>query len=356
MPNIELYINDRIRTRKVTFFNNFDFTLRFDSVASTFSFSFYFDPNNNEHREMCCIGHFHKIQIKYGSEVLLTGYAMSNTFEDSSVPTMATISGYSLPGVLEDCNIPIDLYPLESDGLTISEIVQKILGYFEIGYSIDSSVSSKMNEVLAVSVAGETQTIAGYLSELCAQKYIVITHDEQGRLLFTRAKTKQSPILTFGEPDGVPFTNMKLEYNGQGMHSIISVVKDADEDGGNAGEASISNPYVPFVYRPKIVKQSSGTDIDSSLVAKQALSAELKGMKLEISTDRWEIGNSVVKPNNTITVTNRNVYLYNKSTWFIESVRLFGNNEKTTATLTCVIPEVYNGGIPKYMYEGVNLH
>ena len=39
---LTLYINDRFRNRKVEFFNKFRLQLKHDSIASTFSFIFYF--------------------------------------------------------------------------------------------------------------------------------------------------------------------------------------------------------------------------------------------------------------------------------------------------------------------------
>lgn len=353
---MELYINDRFRNRKVFLFNDFNFTLKFDSIASQFSFRYFFNPENPEHKELACIGHYHKAELRHNDELILTGYIVSENFSDSSKPEMATFGGYSLPGFLEDCEVPTELYPLQSDGLSIKEIAQKLISKFtEIKLSIDSSVSSKMNEVLTVSTAGEGQKIKQYLSELTTQKNIIMSHDATGKLLFTMAKTKQTAILNFDE-GGTPFTKMNLKYNGQAMHSHITIIKDADIDGGNAGEYTIENPFVPFVYRPTVIKQSSGTDIDTELVAKNALANELKGLVLTIETDRWEIDGKIIKPNSIISVRNEKIYLYKKTNWFVESITFAGDNTKTTATLTCVLPEVYNGETPKYLFEGINLH
>ena len=65
----------------------------------------------------------------------------------------------------------------------------------------------------------------------------------------------------------------------------------------------------------------------------------------------WELNGAVIKPNQIITVRNPELYLYKKSNWFIESVQLDGDAEQTVATLTCVLPETYNGGTPSYIFE-----
>jgi prophage tail gpP-like protein len=140
------------------------------------------------------------------------------------------------------------------------------------------------------------------------------------------------------------------------MHSDITVIKQADSDGGNAGEATIKNPYVPFVFRPKVVTQNSGDDNDTEQAAKNILAAELKNLTLTIVTDRWELDGKMLKPNNIISVLNPEVYIYKKTNWFIEQIDYTGDQEKTVATLKCVLPEVYNGGTPKSIVEGINLH
>jgi hypothetical protein len=144
---------------------------------------------------------------------------------------------------------------------------------------------------------------------------------------------------------------MTMRFNGQKMHSDITVQKQAGIEGGNSGENTIVNPFVPFVYRPKVVKQNSGNDNDTLEAAKSIRSAEMKGIVLTIKTSMWEIEGEVIKPNQIITVRNPELYLYKKSNWFIESVKLDGDEKQTIATLTCVLPETYNGGTPSYIFE-----
>lgn len=349
-----LKINDRITNRSVDKFNQFRLNLQYDSIASTFSFNFFFDPENKDHKEMACVSHYHTCTLEHNNELLLTGYVLSQAFNHSNVKQLAAIGGYSLPGFLEDCEIPVSLYPLQSDGLSLKQIAEKLIVPFGLKMVVDSSVASKMDAVYETSTASESQTIKGYLTELAAQKNIIMSHNARGNLLFTSAKTKQKPILHF--ENGVIGTSMSMSFNGQGMHSEITVQKQADVDGGNSGESTIKNPYVPFVYRPKVKTQSSGDDIDTDLVARQMLAAELKNLKLTIVTDRWELNGKILKPGTIISVLNPEVYIYKKSLFFIESIDFIGDNKSVTATLNCVLPEVYNTDTPISIFKGINLH
>jgi prophage tail gpP-like protein len=341
---MNLKINDRIKVRNIAFFNNFSMELRYDAVASTFRFGFYFDETNPDHKELACVSHFHEAIVEHNGERLVTGYILSEAFSQSPTYDLTTFGGYSKAGVLEDCPIPVEAYPLQSDGLSLREIAQKYLAPFNVKMLVSPSVAAKMDVKYETTTAKESQSVKSYLTELAAQRNIVISHDEYGSILFTQANTKGNPVAHF--EDGIAGVNMALSFNGQGIHSHITVVKQADSDGGNAGEYTIVNPYCPIVYRPTVVVQNSGDDVSSEDAARNALASELKNIVLKITMDRWDIDGKLVRPNRMVSVLSPRLFLYKRTSWFVESVAYEGNPESLSATLTCVRPEVYNGEYP----------
>jgi prophage tail gpP-like protein len=345
---MNLKINDRIKIRTIEYFNNFRIDLKYDSVGSSFAFNFYFDSKNPDQEELACVSHYHEAIIEHNGERLITGYILSEAFSSSPIKQMVQFSGYSLPGVLEDCNIPVSIYPLQSNNLTLNEIADKVLKPFKLKKVVDAEVADRMNIPYKEITAEPTQTVKDFLTELAAQRNIVLSHDEYGNLLFTQAKTNQLPILNVD--NGLVGTQMSLSFSGQPIHSDITVMRQADSDGGNASQYTIENPYVPIVYRPKTIIQSSGDDNSVQQAAQNALAAELKNIVLTIKIDRWAIDGKIIRPNNIITVLNPDLYLYRKTNFFIESVSYEGDPEKMTATLTCVLPEVYNGKTPKNVF------
>jgi prophage tail gpP-like protein len=353
-----LKINDRFRNRKIDFFNEFTLELRHDSISSGFGFSFYFDPNNYEHKELACVTHFHEVQVLYNDELLVTGVITSQKFRHTPTKSLCVITGYTKTGVLEDCQIPPQLYPLQSNRLSLREITEKLLKPFKLDLVIDSSVSSAANKIIDISTANETQTIKDYLVELAKQRDILVSHNEKGQLLFTSLKTDITPLIEFDNTKGIQVgTSFELNYDGQGMHSHITTQKQASVDGGNAGEQTIRNPYVlSSYYRPKVTTQSSGDDNDTQSAAERELASELKGLTLTIDTDRWVIDGKIIRPNNIITIFDPELYIYKKTTWFIESIRYTGNETENIATINCVVPEVYNKKKPTSIFAGINLH
>ena len=339
----------------VKFFNKFSINLKYDSVGATFNFEHFFDYENVVHRTLWQPGHFHVVEIEHAGELLVTGFVLSQTFGEKSKKQLSSISGYSLPGVLEDCQIPPSLYPLQSDGQTLAQITRKLLAYFStknapISLVIDPLVADKVNSVFEKSTASETETIKGYLTKLAAQKNIVLSHTADGNLWYTKARTNRAPSFHFS-PGQEGVTSMSLAYNGQGMHHQITLKKQESSEGGNAGEQTIRNPYVPYVRRPLVKTQSSGTDNDTGDAARQALSAELKGIVLTIELSTWLVRDEIVKPNNIISVINPELYIFKETNFFIESVDLVGDEKTNTATLTCVLPEVYNEDKVESIFE-----
>lgn len=377
---MELVINDRIRNRKIQFFNSFDIELKYNSLASTFGLDFYYDPDVTEQKELACIGHYHICQLFEKDELLLTGYILSEGFTGEPTKNLVPIGGYSLPGILEDCRVPvnkaIDLalasghiklksgspakpycYPIQDEGLSLRQIAEKYIAPFNLQIVVDPAVATLMDSAFAETTIKPTDTIKSYLTELATQKNINLTHNEKGQIVFTKIKTNLKPILEINVPKGgIPGIKMGLHFEGQNMHSHITIIKQSDTDDPNAGEATVVNPFVPFVFRPTTIIQNSGDNTETAMAADNALAQELRNLKITIVFDRWDVNGKVVKPGNLLSVTNPEIYLFNKTDLFIESVKLHGDQKEQTATLTCCLPEVYNGNPPNYTFKGINLH
>lgn len=357
-----LKVSDRFDWRKCLYFDQFTFNWRYDSVASSFSYMFYFDPKNPAHVELACVSHFHLCEL-YDSddgitegELLLTGIITKQSFKAGPVKHLSGFAGYSKPGQLEDSKIHPDYYPLQSNKLSLTEVAKKLIKPFKLDLVVDDSVSGKANKVFDTTNASESSTVKDFLHELAKQKDIVISHNEKGELLFTEANPKQTPILEFDLTKGsIPGIEFDFEFDGSGMHSHIVVMGQAGADGGNAKEYEIRNPYVPVVYRPTTVTQSSGDDNDTSLFARRELAKELRGLKWTIQLDRWKVDGKLVRPGKMVKIIAPELYNYVSVKLFIESIDFVGDPEKQTATLHCVLPEVYTNQIPVSIFKGMNM-
>lgn len=347
---MNLKINHRLGVVDVTYFDGIKVSIKFDSLASTFSTNFLFNEKNREHAELACVSHFHECILEHEGQKLINGFILDENFKEASRDSLVQFAGYSKPGVLEDCEIPPSIYPLQADGLTLREIISKIIAPFKLKMIVHSSVGGKLDQVIPTSTSKETQNIKSYITELCTQRGIIVSHTVDGDLLFTKANTEGEPL--FHVEMGVIATEIEMSFKGQSLHSDITVMIQADDsETSNAGEYTLQNPYVPIVYRPKVLTASSGDDISVQEVAMHALAAELKeAIRLKVTIDRWKVNDTFILPNNTITVISPKCYIYKKTKFFIESIDYTGDPKKQTAVLNCVICEVYNGQIPKNIF------
>lgn len=266
-------------------YNDVTVNLKYDSIASTFGFKVYFDPDNSVHKTLFKPGMYHRCEIRHGDVLLLTGTALIGSFEDSEVQSLVNISGYSLTGILEDC--PVVTTPLENNGLTFKEIAEKITAHYGISVIVDKEVATICNTVIAKSLPNQDQSVRSYLDDISKQLNIVLSHTPEGNLLLTRVKVGKmlttvktyvriKPTARSSAIEGAPefgakeettkvavsrailfdfdksvkqnpkWLNMKLKFDGQKMHSDILVVGQAGENTNNAPQSDREiNPYVP---------------------------------------------------------------------------------------------------------------
>lgn len=361
-----LRINDRFKNREITYFNDVVIDLKYDAIASTFQVSYYFDPLNPEHKELSCVGHYHVCQLLDGDELILTGFILSIKFDSEAKDSLCHISGYSLPGVLEDCQIPpMDRnrvrISLQSDNLCLREIAEKYVEPFGIGIVISPIVKDEMEIKYPQVEAKETETVKNFLANLCSQVDITLTHDRYGNLVFTR-EAPSKPVFHF-DPDELPGVKMSLNFNGQAMHSVIYVLGQADfEDSNKAESEPLINPFIPNqnnVFRPRVATQSkkseNAVDVDES--AKNLRANEIRALGFTIDIDRAKLNGKILRPGQVISAINPKVYLYKKTNFFVEVFKITKDaNNLERAVITCCPPEAFTGAEPVYPFRGVNLH
>lgn len=362
-------------------FNNFTFTNTFNSLASQFSFDYYFDPKDKASAELICVSHLHECKLYFTSnttdgyipkqtEKVFTGWLILAKFKNTGKAEFVRMSGYSKPGVLLDCDIPADQYPLQTDGLTFRSIILKLIKPFHLwnkndinknttglvvnkkanaDFIVQSNIESNIDPItspvanpfaIAENIeknldqgldtdekkksASSSQNIASYLTELAKAKNIVLSHNEFGNVYITVPNTKSKPIFDFdftnplSDVRKIPGIETELTFNGQALHTHIVVKQDADDEEESNGIESkvLKNPLIPigiqFLYRPKVVTLSSGDQFNVDKAAVYELGREIRdAITLDISLGRiTDLNGKLIKPNQTLLVADPNIFLY----------------------------------------------
>ena len=363
--------------------------LSYDTVADTVVFRY-----RKEGKAPSKPLQYQDIDLTYSNALIMKGTALSTYEDDNATPSPASMGGYSITGILEDCQIVE--FPIFFQGFTTRQVAQMICDYFGIKLVVDDTVREVVDIVLNNTNADPMQTAKDYLSTLCKQINVVLSHTDDGKLLLTQSKAipkevsdlykqqpKQQPVndIAYTQADnkiewidnryrennppiasfdtvvgGEIFTRMSVRTDGQRMHGNIKVIQQANV---NSVQSYIINPYVGqnaklftpkliagSAYRQRAVVQTADIADYKQLTAKNVLSDELKSISLVIEVPRWVIGNHLIRPNNLITVRNPNIGLNKVGTWFIDKVTLTCSADKETAVITCCLPDCYNNEIP----------
>lgn len=268
-------------------------------------------------------------------ELLLTGTILAPDIKVSTAPQSITLKGYSTCGVIEDCTIPLSLYPLQFDNLSLKQIVDKLLKPFAVEYTTQGDISADFNKKYTKTSAEPGVTIKQYLNNLASQRNIHLTSNEHGQLVFMRFNAMQTTPSVFYREGHPGLKSIDLKINSQAMHSDITVMKQATRRNPDAAQSTIENPYVT-VFRPIIRVVNSGDIFDIKSAARNALSAELAAIKIILDVTRYE------KPGNIISLEAPSIELNRATELFVEEavVKSTTKNDEQI-TLTCVVPDVY---------------
>lgn len=370
-------------------YNEVAVSLKYNSVADTWAFKLYFDPNSEAHKAIFKPGANLPCKIYHNNDLVIVGTVKNNSFSSSAKKELPTISGYSTTGKFYKSSVYGGTFivdPQESitDGAiqwvnsSLREIATDIMNSYGFAAPVvDDNVAAECDKIYISSTAGVTQTVADYLSVLANDRNVVLSHTIDGRLLFTKCKSISSfkstdiaqnvnpvpisnaivgapvfvahsntsvsfnstPIYHF-EPGQTIWTRMDHRFDGEEMHSDINMVGQANDI--NASDSTIKNPYVLNDFTFSRCVQTSGDDNTTPDTARNQLSEELRAITLSIDIVGWTLNNKLIRPNAIITVLNPECYIYKTTRWFIESVDFKGDTKSETCTINCVLPEVYN--------------
>ena len=116
--------------KRFRFWHQASVTEQLDSLGS-FNFVAPFDPDNQEFRETFVPLSYKPAQITLGGERILTG-TLVNPVSSYVEPRVVTCTGYSKPGVLNDCTMPGAETSREYDNASLSDIARDLLAPFGI--------------------------------------------------------------------------------------------------------------------------------------------------------------------------------------------------------------------------------
>lgn len=359
----------KVNGKLFNYFNNVVISTTLDTIASTFTFTG--DMNAADADSMALFKPLTYAKVEFFGDtnnLLSTGTIVHWDFKSSAVPNLVQLSGYSLPGVLNDCQIPYSLYPLQTDNLTLEQIITRLIKPFGLNVIVYDSAAVESRQIITKTVAKVDETIKEYICKVANQKNVVVSHDIHGNLILFRPDIRNAPakLLLTGENT----LDMTLVIDGTKLHSTITTLRQPSRgNGGNdftdeTNLDNVTNPDSPGgkvfkissidtvtdplvgAFRPYVHRLTKLSFYDTHRASLNMRAAELKGIRVSFSLDHWES----ISVGDIIQVLNPEIYINKTANMILESTVIQQSGERQTMSGVLVLAETFNGDEPQSIF------
>lgn len=288
---------------------------------------------------------FKPVVITVGGEPLFTGtmVAVAPAVENSQ--KVISVSGYSLPGVLNDCTPPASSFPLEFNDQGLREIAAAIASPF--GVSVDFQADQGAIFERVASEPGKKAL--AFLTELAKQRNLIISSTPRGKLVFWQSTEGGSPVARL-QQGSAPVLSVTPFFSPQEYYSHITGIEPVIV--GLAGaQFTVKNARLQGVTRPITFNAPDTLDADIK-AAVEAKAGRMFGnmASYSVSVATWRDPNGKLwEPNATVKLQAPEAMIYNEYEFVIRSVEFNRERALETATLDLVIPGSFSGKVPEVL-------
>jgi len=344
----------RINGKKFVFWTEATITRSLDGMDQ-FGFSTPMNTTDSDFRNTFRPFSYPSLEVWIDDELIFTGTGVDIRPQLSDNSRVLSVSGYSQPGVLNDCTPSVAAFPTEFNQQTLSEIASTLCEPF--GIFVDSSGLSG-ETLLKRSRLESDQKILPFLIKLAKQQGLFLTNTEKGFLKFIepitvkgseRGAAPSSPVarLVQGQP---PLKDVSVSFNPQEYYSDITALKPSVL-GLEGKKRTVKNERLAGVLRP-LVFIAVDSDEGSMQKAAQSKMGRMFGnavsYAVELPTWRDPQGD-LWKKNTIVNLLAPDVMVYKETALLIRAVEFFKDSDSETATLNLVLPEAFTGKIPEVM-------
>ena len=336
----------------------------FDNI-DTYSFTAPFEPDNLQWRETFKPFSFKLVEVFVGDDKLFTGQMVSTTPVSEPDRTTLSVSGYSLPGALQDCMPPPPNsgFQYEFNGLNVVEIAYSLGVPFGV-----QAIGGNGAPGAAFSREGiePTQKILPFIAALARQRNLLISSDEDGELFFQQEKATPGTFLedaqqvgtlaaTFSENEG-PVNAVVPNFNPQEFYSHVTgfvpgvlIKREDNERTYTAQNARLRNVLRPYNFIAK------DTNAPERQTATEATIGRMYGNAVEYSLEvrTWRnAAGRLWKPGEFITLNWPQAMIYDDFTFFIRRVNFRKSADKEIVQMTLTLPGSFSGKVPEVLPWG----
>ena len=338
-----------INGKRFRFWDKVRITRSIDSMA-TFELGAPFDHAAPGFRETFKPLTFNTVTVTVGGEPLFTGIMVLVTPVIENNQRVIAVSGYSLPGVLNDCTPPASMFAdnngsLQFDDQGLREIATTLAAPFGINVEFKADQGAIFDSV----ACDPGKKVLSFLIELAKKRNLIISDTVRGKLVFLKSTTTGQPVARLQQGSS-PVFSVVPTFNPQEYYSHITGIEPFIPNLPGL-QFTVKNERLQGVVRPLTFKIPDTKDAD----LKTAVEAKIGRMfgnaaSYSIGVATWRDSKGKLwTPNTTITLLAPDAMIYNEYEFEIRSVEFNRERSVETAILNLVIPGSFSGKIPKVM-------
>lgn len=312
-----------------------------DSFSSV-TFSSPFDPKDKAFRDAFRPFSFRDVVFAVDNQILMSGTMLTPKPSLDSDKQIVNVVAYSRCSVMNDCMISTKLFPLEFNNAKIDYIAKVLSRSYGLTADFRAEAGSRFERV---AVAPDKQALS-FLIDLCQQRNIVISDNEEGNPVFWQSLKDGEVIANLNEGDPA-VQSVEPFFSEQDYYSHVSSVSNADI--GDAGSIyTVKNPFLldafrPFVFVPKDANKANNVDVARAKMGRMFANA----VSYNVTVPTWrDPSGALWDVNKFVNLYAPGAMVYNQTKLLIRQIKLTRTEETETAQLNLILPGGFSGEFP----------
>lgn len=321
--------------------------IRTIDAMDTIEFTGPFEPDNEQFREVFQPLSYKPCSFFSKGKPLFTGTLIDVSPSTTDEKRTVSVSGYSLPGVLNDCMPPSSLYPrLEWQDSYLPDIISPLIQPFGLGLLIEDDVGAPLEDFISLDPGF---MILPFIVKLAKKRGLLVSSSPEGYLTLAKSVAPGNPVANLEEGQS-SITGVEAFFEPQRYYSVVEGRTPALY-GLDGLSSALRNPRLQGVFRPYIFAASDDADADVDAQV-SAYFGRMFGNALSyrVTLPSWTDPNGDIwKPNTTIKLKAPGVMIYDSYEFTIRQVTLARAENGESVQLDLVIPEAFRGEVPERM-------
>lgn len=315
-----------------------------DNVAS-FTLVAPWDPERADMREAFAPFNYQDFEVEVDGLVMFAGVIVTPTPEKTADGSSMTLTGYAYPGVLQDCDLPADRFPLQWSKQRFREIAESVCEPFGVEVDLMALDGAAFDTVKFDAEKKPWEN----LCNLAKQRQLLLGSTHRGKLAVRNVPDNVGAEVFSFQPGDAPLADLKPQFKGQEYYSEVTAMGTA-KLGARGGKNTVRNSRVSRV-RPLnfTADKSERGDLPKAAAAK--LSRVIaNAISYPLTVPGWRNAfKDLWEPGHYGTVHAPEAMIYKPFRFLIRTVTLSIDETGWETELGLTLPEAFSEKIPEVL-------